>query len=309
MLLGCLLGIFSGVHACVPQFDPEIACGDGFVDKQAGEECDPRNEESFIDACMGTSRPDGIARCDETTCTLIRDREQCATCGDEEIDGDEECDGANLRGQRCPAGDDAVQCDSMCKLDFSLCETCGDGLVDPAQGEECDKANVGGLLVQRPCGGANLGEPGEIPPLKPPNSNVPYTFGDAISCTDDCQLSRLGCSYCNNGRRDPPTPLDHLGNETLEETCDGDEFDLGEMLVQFPNSSCWDTPQIRPNVGCANDCGGYVTRPGEPACCVQSGADCPQDGPLRCCYEYAHPDSEPCELFINVKDQVTEVCR
>ncbi|MEM6996228.1 MAG: hypothetical protein AAF721_37320 [Myxococcota bacterium] len=296
--------------SCGLQLDSAIACGDGFVDRDAGEECDPLNEESFINACAGTSRPDGVGRCDPVECTLIRDREQCAICGDGEIDGEEQCDEDNLGGQRCPAGDDAVQCDATCRYDFSLCETCGDREVDFSIGEECDKANMGGLVAnKRPCAGKDIGLPGEVLPLTSPIPNLPYTFGDAILCTEDCKLSRLGCSYCNNGRRDPPTALDLLGNLTAQEVCDGDNFDLNDLFEEFPNSGCESMPQLRPNVGCADDCLGYVPRPDEPACCVQSGAPCVEDGEPRCCSEYAHPGEPACELFINARGEGEFVCR
>ncbi len=303
----------TGVYACTLQLDTSIACGDGFVDRDAGEECDPQNEDSFLDACFGTSRPEGDGRCDPTTCTLVNDREQCAICGDGFIDGEEECDEDRLGGQRCPAGDDAVQCDDNCRFDFSLCETCGDAVVDESVGEECDKANVGGIAQKRPCAGAKIGEPGEVAPLLAPIPNLPYTFGDAVACNDDCRLSRLGCSYCNNGRRDPATPLDLLGNLTTAEVCDGDNFDLVDLNAEFPNSSCWDEDQLRPNVGCAEDCLDYVPRPGLAECCVQSGGDCVEaddPSPIRCCYEYNHPEAtDACELFIDAKGQGKKVCR
>ena len=66
------------MYACTLPLTVEIACGDGFVDEDAGEECDPVVRESYIDACALTSRPDGEARCDEELCIIIDDNEQCA---------------------------------------------------------------------------------------------------------------------------------------------------------------------------------------------------------------------------------------
>lgn len=316
-ILGGMLGAATGTYACTLELDDAIACGDGFVDTQAGEECDPLDRDSFIFACAVTNRPNGDGACDPTTCTIINDRDQCAACGDGFIDtgSGETCDGDNLGGQRCPGGEDAVQCTPGCALDFSLCDLCGDGEIDVAAGEECDKADVGGLAMQRPCAGADIGGPGEISPLQPPNANIPYTHGVTASCNDDCLFSRLGCSYCGNGRRDPPTRIDAAGNLTAQEICDGDIFDLAHLTNEFPNSACWESesqpiPGLQPNVACAGDCLGYESREDEAACCIQSGANCPLMGAtLRCCYDFAHPGEAPCEANIDGQGQTLEVCK
>ena len=302
------------MYACTLPLTVEIACGDGFVDERAGEECDPVVPESFVGACALTSRPDGEARCDEELCVIIDDREQCAVCGDGMVDGDEECDGDNLAGRKCPLGDDVVQCNADCTFDFSLCNKCGNGIVDTDIGEECDVAIVGELLVPRPCAGSNQGGPGEIEALVNP-AGTPYTDGVSVACTDDCKFSRLGCSFCNNDFIDPARPIDLRGNLSLPEVCDGDKIDLEHLEGEFPNSTCWNPDMegdviLRPNVTCDDDCAGYVDQPGLPGCCVQSGAQAPEDDEEpRCCYEYAHPDETPTELFIDGQGQQLLVCR
>ena len=110
-----------------------------------------------------------------------------------------------------------MRCSSDCTWDYSDCEKCGDGNVDFAEGEECDKADIGGLASTQPCAGTNVGGAGEVTPLAPPNPNLPYSFGETSTCADTCRWVRLGCSYCNNGRRDGPTPIDIEGNLSLEE--------------------------------------------------------------------------------------------
>lgn len=64
-----------------------------------------------------------------------------AVCGDGVAEGDEACDGADLRGQTCAslglgAGDGLV-CGADCQLDGSACaaQGCGDGFCDPDGGE------------------------------------------------------------------------------------------------------------------------------------------------------------------------------
>ena len=93
-------------------------------------------EESFVRACSEIGRPDGTARCDEELCMIVNDLDQCAVCGDGEVDGEEECDGTNFAGEQCPLGDDRLRCTSECTLDDSLCNKCGNGVVDAD--EECD---------------------------------------------------------------------------------------------------------------------------------------------------------------------------
>lgn len=309
VLVGAAAGAISGLYACTLQPNLAIACGDGYTDVRAGEECDPEDEDSYIGACAGTSRPDGDARCDPTTCTIINDSEQCAACGDGIVDGDEECDGDNLAGKRCPSGDGAVQCVD-CKHDFSLCDGCGDRIVDPEQGEECDKANVGGLLIPRACAGSGTSAGEELPPLPSP-INMPYTYGEAFMCTDECKLSRLRCSYCNNGQRDDPTRLDEAGNLSPRELCDGDIVDLDAMFERHSENNCWSVADARPNLACADDCLGFEARPGEPDCCKKSGGNCPMPtDSLRCCYEYAHPEAtQPCVGFTDAKGQMLSICR
>lgn len=302
------------MYACTLPLTMEVACGDGYVDEDVGEQCDPVLPESFIDACSLTERPDGEARCDEVTCKIINDIEQCAVCGDDEVDGEEECDGTNLRGEKCLLGDDVVRCNDDCTFDYSRCNKCGDGNVDVAEGEECDVASLDELAGPRPCAGSNIGGPGEILPLVNP-AGTPYTDGISVACTDDCKYSRLGCSFCNNDFIDPARAVDLDGGFSLPEVCDGDKIDLEHLESQFPNSTCWDPDEdgktiLRPNVTCADDCAGYVNQPGLPGCCVQSGAQAPEDDEEpRCCYEYAHPDETPTELFIDGAGQQLLVCR
>jgi cysteine-rich repeat protein len=68
-------------------------------------------------------------------------------CGDGQLSGAEECDGAALGGQSCStalAGSDhgSLSCDETCHLDTSGCYDCGDGVLDP--GEDCEPPSEAG---------------------------------------------------------------------------------------------------------------------------------------------------------------------
>jgi cysteine-rich repeat protein len=148
----------------------EEVCGDGIKDPQ--EECDDGNivsGDGCTAGCASETTPscdDGITNGDETgvdcggSCdgcpggSACSDSNDCETdicftgicqptqCGDGVINGNEECDGADLGGATCldlgfPGG--TLSCKASCDFDKSGCNilaSCGDGLVDPP--EECD---------------------------------------------------------------------------------------------------------------------------------------------------------------------------
>ncbi len=286
LALGCATG-----NACLLELDHALACGDGVADRLAGEQCDPGDPSSFLEACVGTSHPNGVGACDPVTCQIINDDAQCAFCGDGIIDSaaGEECDGSNI-GTPC-WGSGEPTCSNTCRLDFSTCDSCGNGLVEP--GEECDEVGHGGDIVNpRPCAGANVGTPDEIEPLRSPYQNLPYTSGNAVRCLDNCTYDRTSCGYCGNGEQDGPLRVSILDEAvSLAEVCDGDDFDTQFLDDAFPFCS---QQGIAANVDCRSDCLGVTPREGPP-CCLPKGDPCPLDSAaLRCCYEYAHPGEDAC---------------
>jgi cysteine-rich repeat protein len=86
-------------------------CGDGIVDP--GEECDDGN----TDDCDGCSNH----------CTLV------TGCGDGVVCGAEQCDDGNITS--CDG------CSSTCTIEQGF--RCGDGIIDPACGEQCDPPGPG----------------------------------------------------------------------------------------------------------------------------------------------------------------------
>jgi hypothetical protein len=297
----------ASASACTLQLDHALACGDGWVDPAAGEECDPGDPSTFVEACRGTTRPEGIAQCDGETCTLLNDREHCGICGDGFVDPQlgEACDGSNFAGKVCPSGNGQLQCTDACELDLSRCDPCNNGEVD--EGEECDPAQGGGLVSPRQCAGTK-----GTPPLESPRPDVPYTHGETTSCENTCRFDRLPCSYCDNGSLDGPLLVDENGNTSLAEWCDRDAFDDAELRNEI-GGFCYDLDtgvEMRPNVGCADDCRGFVARSG-PACCVKKGQPCAAEGDqFPCCYAVDHPDDpEICSVVIDDQGQIQNLCK
>lgn len=284
-MLGIALG--GGGSACLLELSQELACGDGKLDLQAGEECDPAVPDSYLRACQETNRREGVAACDLKTCQIIADVTQCGVCGDGEVDDElgEDCDGDNLDGASCPSGRGQLQCASDCTLDLSRCDPCGNGTVEQELGEECDP----GIGVPEDM----IVDSTSCTALEPLGEK-PYASGTVVDCSDDCVFNRIGCSYCGDGVRDEATSID--GDLMVSaEWCDGDEFDE-QRLLEVKGNVCPD-PRERPNVACAESCKGFIDRAGD-GCCIKKGETCPLDNePTKCCYAYAHPGEDPCEVF------------
>lgn len=271
-------------NACLVDLDHVFACGDGYVDRSVGEECDPNDEASYIDACPNF--PNGRARCDPQECTIIATDEQCADCGDGIIDPGEECDGSNLGVPCWGAGTPTCQLD--CTIDFSTCDPCGNGIVEGD--EECDDGfgtmDDDEIVVPVFCAGTLTEDP-----LASPFSTLPYTAGSTNRCLSNCTYDRRDCTYCGNGVRNDATfnsPYDS-GSMTQREVCDGADFDTTKMQNEFP--LCWQEGAWG-NVACNDDCLDWTPRSG-PLCCLPRGSACPPEGSgTHCCYYYANPGTD-----------------
>ncbi|MDY0001752.1 MAG: DUF4215 domain-containing protein, partial [Polyangia bacterium] len=168
-------------------------CGDGYLG--GGEVCDDGNAVSG-DGCRGDCGQD------ETLCGNSAS-DPGEECDDGELNSDDlpnacrtDCraprcgDGVLDAGERCDDGDnlDDLSCSSDC-LSF-----CGDGVLDPQLGEECDTADLNGQSPSRcladctltRCGDGHLGGDEEC-------DDGALVDGDG--CAADCQMEpRWSCS-------------------------------------------------------------------------------------------------------------------
>lgn len=276
-----MLGLASSATSC--ELELEIVCGDGYVDVEAGEECDPGAPSSFAMGCVGTSRADGLATCDPILCTIVNTLEQCASCGDGNVDEEvgEECDGDNLAGAYCLGNSGVMRCGADCRLDLSGCKRCGNGVLEPELGEECDPNEEGGITSQKSCEGL------------PATGDDILVGGTYNGCDDQCRFVRTNCTFCGDNNIDGPRPIDGYGNRSVREICDGTAFSDTAISELRTKSICYvDNDNLRPIVTCTDECNGVEDAHLDELCCVKSNSPCPEaGGTLKCCFEYDHPDA------------------
>lgn len=142
-------------------------CGDGVVDRPAGELCDPTAEDTPAGSCL-------------SDCTLSP-----SLCGDGEVTGEEECDDAN--------DSNFDDCTTDCRINI-----CGDGFVNLTQAqEECDDGNTNtdddclNTCVLNQCGD------GFVKHQSFPNSyNGTLPLPALEACDDQNDNANDGCHEC-----------------------------------------------------------------------------------------------------------------
>jgi hypothetical protein len=256
LLAALVVTLCGAVAGCLLEL-PAV-CGDGHLDLEAGEECDP--------AIVGEGLPPCDASCKQMT---------PASCGDGKLDLGEQCDGNDFGNKDCPSGKGFLSCTADCMLDESTCDHCGNGRIDLDVGEECDPKAPTFLLQPKNC--SELTGPYK-----------PYTSGQVYQCIpDECVWYRGKCGYCGDSEVDPPRIVDLNFPEQLSvhEVCDGPAFQPN-ALVDYCRARC---PGEEPLCAfdCADSCEQFAAPPDDPKCCAQAGSPCPNKGdPLPCCAAY-----------------------
>ncbi len=273
-------GLGTGL-ACGLQIEPTIVCGDGFVDLEAGEECDPAAPASVANACVELpERPFGEASCDPQSCTIVFD--ECSAC---------------------PGG--------QVQLPSGQCSLCGNGEID-------DDPEAGEFEECEPTPGV-FGSPDDTRMCAEVQSPIgkPYTSGAIRRCRPDtCTWDRDECSYCGDGIVDGPELVDLLPDvESDPELCDGDRFDLTTLAVHPSFETCQAASAtsglvLRPNVRCGDDCESLIAADTDNQCCVMAGQPCAPDGSgYQCCYAFAHPGEDACAETVLVDQTIEYRCR
>jgi hypothetical protein len=142
-------GFAQGILTCSPSCDTASVdgcsggCGNGV--REGREECDGEDLGDRTCTDLGWYEATGLTcgsdcKLDDWACGGGR-------CGDGGKNGPEECDGEDVAGATCPDFGfyrGGVGCTAQCRLDISGCTgECGDGVIDAADGEECDEESFG----------------------------------------------------------------------------------------------------------------------------------------------------------------------
>ncbi|MEZ4365466.1 MAG: kelch repeat-containing protein [Kofleriaceae bacterium] len=244
---------------CARRCDSDETCGNGVRDDAAGELCDDGAANSVAPdaACRPTCQPSGCGdgvidplageRCDDGGGNSLAPSAACrptcqpARCGDGVVDDDEVCDDGNVLA--------ADGCASDCGSD----ETCGNGVLDVAAGEECDAETSScrsDCTIAR-CGDGILDAAnGERCDAGLANSLAP-----GAPCRPSCQLPR-----CGDGILDPGEVCDDGGvtsGDGCSADCRSDETCGNGYLDLVTGEQCDLDPTITHD-GCTSTCGGEL---------------------------------------------------
>ena len=162
-------------------------CGNDVI--EGAEICDGADLGDATD-CAAVMLGDGEVSCNED-CTL--NLEGCSgmpMCGNDLIEGNEQCEGPDLAGDTCEslgyvAG--TLVCDGLCNFDVTGCESCGNGYID--LDDNCDGNDLNGQ-----------------------DCTVFDFFGGDLACDASCNFDTSDCNMCGNGVID------------AGEQCDGDDL-------------------------------------------------------------------------------------
>ena len=104
------------------------------------------------------------------------------TCGDNQVDAGESCDGSDLNGETCSTQgftSGTLACDDQCAFDTMACDTCGDDVAGAS--ESCDGSDLKGTSC----------------------SDLSFT-GGTLACDSQCGFDTSGCTnaVCGDGVTD-----------------------------------------------------------------------------------------------------------
>ena len=200
--------------------EPIPTCGNGDLDQ--GEPCDGNKFADNARCPDGKRLPSGKSLACKPDCSL--DTSMCEpipTCGNSDLDPDEQCDGDKFaQNARCPEGKHlpsgkSLACKPDCTLDASMCEpipTCGNSVLDP--GEQCD--------------GDKFADNAQCPDGK----RLPS--GKSLACKTDCTLDTLMCEdYCR-------TSIEYSNDWITGDTSRTNNIDIVDGYVSWDGNCGFD---------------------------------------------------------------------
>jgi len=303
----CDDGNTQNCDGCMNGCSSNGACGNGVVDTACGETCDDGNTNN-CDGCSTLCKPptcgDGFTcapeECDDGN-TVDTDLcpNDCDACGNGVVEPQfgEECDppfsaacnGGPRDGQGCTTDTDCIDYDGVDPDGFGTCgrdrgcasdcsnETCGDGVMNPGAGEECDN----GIALCTSFGASNGTECGTAIGksrcdadggiCSPGNHDW-----EAAACRTNCRVA-----FCGDGVADGPG-----SGEFCDDGLAGPARDLIDDADNCPNGPI----ALKRGIACAirNVCGD-----GFPSL-VDTSARC-QNGAPATCTAYCGYSVEACD--------------
>ena len=206
------LGCDDECHFVTTACEGLVDCGNGVVD--TGEQCDGSDLDG--QTCETRLLGSGTLACDPVTCQFdVSGCEGGGLCGDGVADGDEECDGQDLRGLTCATYDATflggqLECSSTCTLRTTGCY----GEPDFPIGGACETSDdCDGGECQPEYGGRRAGAPGGVCVERCDENGACPLAGEAGVCVQSGYRS-----YCFR-RCDPDQPDCRDGYECVT---DGD---------------------------------------------------------------------------------------
>lgn len=255
-----------------PSDDTAAACTNNVV--EPGEDCDSLGYLELGCHELGAYNfgPGGRLKC-SPTCQF--NTAECSLCGNLAIDTDtdstEECDGQLLNAQTCESREFApggilkcyIYSDPLgrgCTFDTSECNSCGNGVIDPDEQEECDPAGPTGPIF------ANCEGEGE-------ECNPCFPLCGEATCTAECTVDQ--CHPCG-------CPNDILEPEFNE------ECDCGGVGCVVTDTTCEDLDEdYQGTLLCNENCQFDKTE-----CCLKLGEQCLYDD--ECCSQNCSPLTYRC---------------
>jgi cysteine-rich repeat protein len=226
----------KSVNGCMWQL---YGCNDGIVQTDLGEECDGNdfNGESCGDFI---GKVGGDLACSSIDCTIITTNCIAEGCGNNVVDGVEECDngGSCDDGEACVVGGDPCVDSSECipKSEdgcSASCfdEYCGDEVVQPLLDESCDE----GILNT--------------------NTLCVAEYGQVCNyCNTSCKTQSIQGPYCGDGTKDAIEACDN-GTANTNTVC---VAGYGETC-NYCSDTCDSTTAIGPKCGDGTMDVGYET--------------------------------------------------